>query len=278
MAIANVRWLLLAALLAPGAARADAPVAPVEAGRVFTSSDGVTLAIVPLRPKADNKADNKALVRVTGSNTVFDDKVIVHERSDADAGKVAYSTTYHGRSWFTITVPSSAEARPIPIYLPGRRDVTVKYDERKSAALNTGDLYRAYQKQLADGTLQALAAFNRKEETAAHEKQLGETLDAFGKQCGYKLPAKIDWASFSDADVRELSIASYCGEPVEAMARLCEDSREAKRTIAAAIKTFSCTMGTAMELEVSGTTLKWTTSRDARNMGEFARKILEKKL
>ena len=112
-------------------------------------------------------------MRVTGSGTAFDDKVIPHERGDGDGGKVAYSTTYHGRSWFTITVPSSAEAQPIPIYLPGRRDVTVKYDERKSAELKTDDVYRAYQKQQADGTLKALAAFNRTEETARHEKQLG---------------------------------------------------------------------------------------------------------
>jgi hypothetical protein len=274
MRSANVRWLLLAAVLAPGAARAGASAdAPVEAGRVFASSDGVTLAIVPLKPAADHQV----LVRVTGSGGAFDNKVILHERSDAD-GKVVYSTTYHGRSWYTITVPSTAEARPIPVYLPGRRDVSVKYDERKSAALDTGDVYRTYQKQQADGTLKALAAFNRKEETAAHEKQLGETIDTFAKQCGFKLPVTINWASISDADIRELSLASYCGEPIDAMARLCEESREAKRTIATAIKGFSCTMGPDMQLELVGTTLSWTTSRNARNMGEFARKFLEKKL
>ena len=62
------------------------------------------------------------------------------------------------------------------------------------------------------------------------------------------------------------------------MARLCEDSAEAKRTIAAAIKTFACTMGPAMQLDLAGTTLNWTTSRSGRNMGDFARKYLEKKL
>ena len=146
-------------VLPPPAARADAPVEP---GRVYVGGDGVTVAIVPLKPRTDNKV----LVRVTGSGTAFDDKAILHERGDGDGGKVAYSTTYRGRSWFTITVPSSAETRPIPIYLPGRRDVTVKYDERKSAELKTDDVYRAYQKQQADGTLKALAAFNRKEENA----------------------------------------------------------------------------------------------------------------
>jgi hypothetical protein len=272
--IETVRWLLLAMplLLAPAAARADAPVEP---GRVYVGGDGVTIAVVPLKPRTDNKA----LVRVTGSGTAFDDKVIPHERGDGDGGKVAYSTTYHGRSWFTITVPSSPEAKPIPIYLPGRRDVTVKYDERRSAELKTDDMFRAYQKQQSDGTLKALAAFNRPEETARHEKQLGaDAGDAFAKRCGYKLPVKINWASFSDDDIKELSIASYCGEPIETMARLCEDSAEAKRTIERSIKTFGCTMGPAMQLDIAGTTLNWTTSRSARNMGDFARKFLEKKL
>ena len=268
------RLLLLATLpfLAPAAARADAPVEP---GRVYVGGDGVTIAVVPLKPRADGKA----LVRVTGSGTAFDDKVIPHERGDGDGGRIAYSTTYHGRSWFTITVPSGAEAKPIPIYLPGRRDVTVKFDERRSAELKTDDMFRAYQKQQSDGTLKALAAFNRPEETAHHEKQLAaDAGDTFAKRCGYKLPVKINWASFSDDDIKELSIASYCGEPIEAMARLCEDSAEAKRTIEKAIKSFGCTMGPAMQMDIAGTTLNWTTSRSARNMGEFARKALEKKL
>ncbi len=37
-------------------------------------------------------------------------------------------------------------------------------------------------------------------------------------------------------------------------------------------------MGPAMQLDIAGTTLNWTTSRSARNMGDFARKFLEKKL
>jgi len=263
--------LLLTLALAPAAARAaDSPVEP---GRVYVSGDGVTVAVVPLKPRTDNKA----LVRVTGSGTAFDDKAILYQRDDGD-GKVQYWTTYRGRSWYTITVPSSPEARPIPIYLPGRRDVTVKYDERKSAELKPDDVYRAYQKQQADGTLKALAAFNRKEENARHEKQLAETGESFTKQCGYKLPVTVNWASFYDEDVKELSISSYCGDPIEAMARLCEDSAEAKRTITAAIKSFSCTMGPELKLDIAGTALNWTTSRSGRNMNEFARKNLEKKL
>ena len=255
-------------LLAAASARADSPVEP---GKVFVGGEGVSVAVVPLKPRADKKV----LVRVTGSGTVFDDKVMLHKLEDADSRRINYETTYHGRDWVTLSARDGAYS----LAAPGRRDGgTLKFDEAKSKALNGDDLYKAHQKQQADGTLQALAAFNRKEETARHDKQIGETIDSFAKHCGYKLPVKINWTSISDDDIKELSLASYCGEPLDAMRRLCEDSAEAKKTIAATIKSFTCTMGPAMQLDLQGSTLNWTTSRSGRNMGEFARKYLEKKL
>ena len=62
------------------------------------------------------------------------------------------------------------------------------------------------------------------------------------------------------------------------MGRLCGDSAEAKKTIGTTIKSFTCTMGPAMQLDLQGSTLNWTTSRSGRNMSEFARKYLSKKL
>jgi hypothetical protein len=37
-------------------------------------------------------------------------------------------------------------------------------------------------------------------------------------------------------------------------------------------------MGSAMNLELEGTALHFTTSREGRNMGDYTRKFLEKKL
>jgi hypothetical protein len=258
----------LALLLAAAPARAESPVEP---GKVFVGAEGVTVAVVPLKPRTDKKV----LVRVTGSGTVFDDKVILHKLEDSDGRRTNYETTYRGRDFVTLTVRDSAYS----LHVPGKRDGgTLKFDDGKSKALNAEELHKTHQKQQADGTLQALAAFNRKEETARHEKQLDETVASFSKRCGYKLPIKVNWSSISDDDIKELSLASYCGEPIDTMGRLCEDSAEAKKTIGAAVKSFSCTMGPAMQLDLQGTTLNWTTSRSGRNMGDFARKYLEKKL
>ncbi len=260
--------MALLPLLAAAPVRADSPVEP---GKVFVGGEGVSVAVVPLKPRADKKV----LVRVTGSGTVFDDKVMLHKLEDADSRRISYETTYHGRDWVTLSVRDNAYS----LAVPGRRDSgTLKFDEAKSKALNADDVYKTHQKQQADGTLQTLSAFNRKEETARQEKQIGETSDSFSKRCGYKLPVKINWSSISDDDIKELSLASYCGDPLDAMGRLCEDSAEAKKTIGATIKSFTCTMGPAMQLDLQGSTLNWTTSRSGRNMSEFARKYLEKKL
>jgi hypothetical protein len=82
----------------------------------------------------------------------------------------------------------------------------------------------------------------------------------------------------SDADIQDLSLSSYCGEPLDTMARMCKDSDEAKKAIGGTVKTFVCVMGKTMQFDLAGTTLTWTTARSATNMGDFTRKYLEKKL
>jgi hypothetical protein len=257
----------LALVLVAGVARADNPVGT---GKVFAGPEGLTVTIVPLKPPVDGKV----LVQFAGSGTVLDGKVIPHTVETVDAGKTNYGTTYHGRDWITIAVRDGVYS----LALPGRRDgPKVRFDDKRTASLKPDDLYAAYKKQEADGTLKALAAFDRKGETAQQEKALQEIVDGFAKACGAKPAVKIDWASMTDADIRELSIASYCGDPLDRMRQMCDDSREARQAIAGSVKSFACTMGKSMQLDLAGTTLTWTTSRSATNMGDFTRSNLEKK-
>jgi hypothetical protein len=254
-------------ILVAGVARAENPVG---AGKVFAGPEGLTVTILPMRPPADGKV----LVQFAGTGTVLDGKVIPHTVDASDARRTNYGTTYHGRDWITIAVRDGVYS----LALPGRRDnPEVFFDDSRTAALKPDPLYAAYAKQQADGTLKALAAFDRKAETARHDKALQEIVDGFAKACGAKPAVKIDWASMTDADLRELSIASYCGEPLDRMRQMCEDSREARQAIADSVKTFACTMGKSMQLDLAGSTLTWTTSRSATNMGDFTRASLEKK-
>jgi hypothetical protein len=259
---------LVLAAIAAGRAQAEGPVEP---GKVFVGPEGLAVTIVPLTPRADHKV----LIRVTGSGSAFDDKAIPHTVEDGGGTRFDYATTYRGRHWNTINVRDGR----YQVNVPGHRDSpTVRYDEARTKALSADEVYKTYQRQQADGTLTKLAAFDRKEETARHEKQLADTTAAFAKACGATPAVKVDWASFSDADLRELSVASYCGEPLDKLAYLCGESREARQTIATTVKTFTCTMGQAMKLELAGATLAWTTSRSATNMGDFTQRFAEEKL
>ena len=116
--------------------------------------------------------------------------------------------------------------------MPGRRDgPTVTFDEKRTKDLKADDVHRTYAQQEANGTLRALMAFNRKQETADEEKELQPMIDAFAKNCGAKPAVTVNWTSMSDADIQELSLSSYCGEPLDTMARMCKDSDEAKKAI-----------------------------------------------
>jgi hypothetical protein len=255
-------------VMATASARAESAVEP---GKLFVGPEGMTVAIVPLKPRGDRKV----LVQVTGSGSPFDGKALPHTVEDSGGSRVNYETTYRGRAFITIAVRDGRYS----VSLPGRRDsLTVSYDDARTKQLVADEVYKTYQRQQADGTLTKLMAFDRKDETARHEKDLEEPIAAFLKGCGTKPALTVDWASFSDADLREISVAGYCGEPLEKLAYLCGESREAKQTISSSVKTFSCTLGPAMKLDLAGTTLAWTTSRSATNMGDFTRKFAESRL
>jgi hypothetical protein len=233
--------------------------------------EGLTAAVVPLPPPAANQV----LILVSGSGTVFDGKAVPHRVDAVDVGKMDFETTYHGRAWNTLVLRGGAYS----MYLPGRRgDLLVVFDDKRTAALKPDAILATYQKQKNDGTLQTLAAFDRQAEVAQQEKAMQEIVAGFDKSCAAEPAIQIDWSSLSDADVQESSIASYCGEPLDTMRRMCEESKEAKTTIAGKVKSFSCSLGKTMQMELTGSTLKWTTSRSGTNLGEFARKYLEKAL
>ena len=122
-----------------------------------------------------------------------------------------------------------------------------------------------------------LQAFNRKEGIAGEEKDLQRTIDGFAKACGAKPPVKVEWASFTDADVRDQRgqllrrAAGRHAAHVRAVERGKEGDLPRREELV-------CTQGKEMQLDLASGTLTWTTSRGGTNMGDFARKYLEKKL
>lgn len=239
-------------------------------GKVYAGPNGVSVTIVP----AKAPGEHGVLVAVAGTGSPFDGKLIPHQIVD-DGERTNYETTFHGRRWITLALRNQA----LSLNVPGHRDgMNVRFDDKRTAALAPAPLYAAYSKQQADGSLRALMAFDRPAEIVERDKEMQASADEVAKLCGAKPAVKVEWASFSDDDIKEISIASYCAEPLETMRRLCDGSNEAKKTFAAKIKTFRCALGKGMQLDLAGTVLTWTTARNATNIGEFARAYFGKSL
>jgi hypothetical protein len=267
------RICALSALLAASVARAEN--APVEPGKVYLDPDGTTVAIVPLLAPGP-AGEKQVLLYVTGSGSDFDGKAIPHQIGDVGGGNANYQTRYHGRPFTTIPLRQNHYA----LYVPGGRGSSraLVFDQKKTQELKPDEIYRLYQKQKADGTLSALQSFNRKAETAGQDQQLRITADDFARSCGAQLRLEVDWGSISDDDIMAISVASFCGDPIAAMRQMCEGSEEAKAILRERVKGFACRLGKSMGMELAGTTLRWTASRDASNVADFARAFLEKNL
>jgi hypothetical protein len=264
---------LVAALAALGTTPARA-AAPVDAGKVYSGPDGEEVALIPLTPREGKKF----LVRVQGTGSDFDGKVLPHETNDWSSStqvRISYYTQRGGRDYSTLVVRGSS----YELYVPGRRDgIPVKYDEARTQKLKPEDVYAQYQKQDKDGTLAKLMAFDRKGEMARHDSELAGQLKALNASCGATVAAAIDWSTVSDELLKGYSISSFCGTPLESLKSLCDVSDEARRTVQAKVKQLDCRFGTALEPRMESARVVWTTATDVANQGEAATRFFKKNL
>jgi hypothetical protein len=234
-------------------------------GKVYTADDGVEVVIV-------TTSDGKALVRVTGSGSELDGKVRQHDLEDGGRNRVDYRGRMKGRDYYTVRMRDGQYT----VNLPKRDSVKLKYAEDKTKALKVDQLMNEFQKQTKDGTLANMERFDRKATQAAQEAALKEEVASLNKKCGTQVSMSVDWAAINDEALLKYSVSSFCGNPLGEAARLCE-SAEGKAFVTEKIKKASCTFkptGPDMSLVIDGGTLKWTTSGEAYNQEEFARKEL----
>ncbi len=116
---------------------------------------------------------------------------------------------------------------------------------------------------------------------ARYETELEKSGEAADAVCGTKLTVDIDWTSF-DADERwsGYSISSFCGAPLDMLARLCAGPR-AKAYVAKNVERFTCRAGKSKEewrIEKKGKILTWSVPMDASNNDQKAHAELLEKL
>lgn len=266
-------FAVIVAAVALGATPALA-AAPVEAGKVYSGPEGEEVAVVPLSPRSENKF----LIRVKGTGSEFDGKVLPYELTDESSGsttRLRYATEYQGRGYSTLHARNSS----YELYVPGRKQsIRLAYDEKKTAALKPEEVYAQHQKQMADGTLKKLMAFDRKGEQAWHDKALAEVLKDMNTTCGTQVSASIDWSSVNDEQLKDLSISGYCESPLTALKSLCAVSNIAKQTVKEKVKDVSCRFGAAVEPKLEASRVIWTTHKDASNQEQFATGFFKKNL
>ena len=271
--------LALCAAIAPSA-RAESPIESVKVyttappGGSRTGGEGIEVAVLLLRPRSSNQA----LVSISGSGTELDGKVLAHQVLE-NGSSFELETRVHGREYVTLQArDSGGAARDTFLALPGRRDrVRVYYDEARTRLVKPDDLYKVHQKQNADGTLAAFQSWNRKAEIASEDKRLAPEIASMNKACGTRIGVEINWSSVPDPILQDTSVHSYCAELLSAMQALCE-SAEARTTIRDRVKSAVCQFGASMTLDVKSGKLVFTTAKDSKNLGQFARKTLEQSL
>jgi hypothetical protein len=248
--------------------------APVEAGKVYSGTEGEEVAVVPLAPRAAKKY----ILRVRGTGSEFDGKVFPYELNDwstSSTEQYNFKTQWHGRDYTTLY----GRDQRYELYVPGRQQaIRVTFDEKRTAALKPEEVYATYQKLQSDGTLAKLMAFDRKGEQARHDKSYADTLLEMNNACGTSVSAAIDWSSVNDDLLKELSISSYCESPLTSLKSLCEVSNVAKQTVREKVKQVSCRFGPALETKVEADRVIWQTNKDASNQDTYATKFFKKNL
>jgi hypothetical protein len=250
--------------------------APVGAGKVFAGSEGESIAVIPLTTNGP-KGEKQVLVHVQGTDSEFDGKPMLATISEQSRG-ANYVIPYKGEDYYVFVMREGSGSKSYELWVPGHKNaIRVSFDDKRTQALKAEDAWSQYEKLKKDGTLSKMAAFNRKERQEAQQGYFNDLAKGMNDACGTKVPATIDWKSVSDELIKQYSISSYCGNPLEALRKLC-GSPVGKRVISAKVKTFACQFGPELKLDVKAGAVSFTTQQDAANQEEFATQYFEKNL
>lgn len=280
--LTRLPWIL--ALLAACAARPPHPTAPAlppiaalvaDGTKIYTGADGVEVALARL-------ADGSFLLRVKGTTSPLDGKVLPCTVDHSSDRRTVYQTTIDGRSYRPLHVEhgSSSYGTGVRLFFPGldaRDGVALSYDETRSRAFAAAPLREEHLRQRAAGELAAIQRFDRAGARQRAEAGLAEQAAATAKSCEARLSTHIDWSTIDDATLQTYAIDSFCSAPLEALAHLCR-SPAARAAVARDLTGLDCRFGAAMALERANKLLRWTTATGAANAVDFAREQLGEKV
>jgi hypothetical protein len=226
--------------------------------------DGLRVAVLML--KGSNQG--KGLVVVYGIDTKIDD-IPLMAKIDKESGSLIvkldgsdYWLVRASKTWGEldqVMLPENGIVRPIIQNLAESQRVTPE------------EFLRKYRVAKEGGQADQLAKFDRKAKVKAVEEEIARKLETAQSHGCPKLQMNVDWKSVNDEFLQNYSLADYCGEVIDALGSLCETSESLKSAIQKKINGVSCRIGDRMTLQLKGSTLEWTTFKDASNLWDFAK-------
>ncbi|MEY4549073.1 MAG: hypothetical protein RL685_5268 [Pseudomonadota bacterium] len=255
---------LLTTMLFAVTARAAAPELSKNV-RVYRAQEGVSIAVAQILPTTEAKA----ALRVSGTDTALDDVVLLATVDDQGDRGSTLKITWRGRSWGILTSRESWwGGNSLELHVPEQKSRSVYYDEKESKKVTGAALASGLERDKAKAA--TLAGFDRAREQSKHEQTLQKASDKVKAACGSTVVMSVDWPSIDDETLKSSHIASFCGAPLESLASLCKEPQRAAQ-VRQKVQKASCRFGGSLQLIVEGGTLRWQTSKEARNQAEFAK-------
>jgi hypothetical protein len=170
----------------------------------YAGKDGQRLELVLLKPKEANKA----LLRVTRTDTVFDE--VVFEASVKRTSGTNFLIRYRGDEYSMVS-QSHDETR---VYLPPRKELVMKFSKEGTDDMKAETLMDALKQQKLKNVQAGLA---RKEWTFLEKKNGAKATaaaESLSKRCKVAAKLALDWPTFPDAVMAETDAWSLCA-PLE---------------------------------------------------------------
>jgi len=243
--------------------------------KVFQGRDGLVVTVAPLMPKDSNQA----IIEVKGIESELDGLKLLYKVVDEGNKREAYQMTYDGRISNRMRTNVGYWGNGTEVYLPDVQGTfEVMFDEKATKELNLVKFKEEYLNQEKNKVQEKLAVFKRDKHLKSNEEAIGKLAKEASEACGTTIQANIEWKSISEDNLKELSISSFCGSPLESMADLCKKSPENKKVLSQKISKLSCSMGDKVHLGITDKTLNWVTNKDTPNQGDFTKYVLMNEL
>ncbi len=230
---------------------------------VYTNDAGIEVTVVSLRPRTENKV----LIRVEGTRTVYDGRVALHDVSKSN-GREDYSDPMRQGYVTFLSRNGSYE-----VVVPGMKDTArVGFNKSKSADSDAKAVVEAYYGRRA-ATAPDRSAAETEDRTA-----LDSALADAKAECKMEIDATIDWKSFDDDTVKKLALGKVGAQALRAIESVCDDDT-GREELAKRINSVKVVSGKKLDFALDGKTFKVTVAKSgASGVWDAGRDYLLKKM